>query len=127
MRMRGLKFGSRIEVGSVLIPLLLFHQRGSSWALRVLWQEEERFLTDSLLSAYRFRNVSIINWLRLRYDAAAWRWQSFIVGFDSGEQINLLKLWFGEIKVGWFVAALLGSWIAILGSVDLVDDSEPAQ
>jgi len=77
--------------------------------------EEERFLTDSLLSAYRFRNVSIINWLRLRYDAAAWRWQSFIVGFDSGEQINLLKLWFGEIKVGWFVAALLGSWIAILG------------
>ena len=77
--------------------------------------EEERFLTDSLLSAYRFRNVSIINWLRLRYDAAAWRWQSFIVGFDSGEQINLLKLWFGEIKVGWFVAALLGSWIVILG------------
>ena len=46
-------------------------------------------------------------------DALAFGWQSFIVGFDSTRQIELLKGWFGEIKVSWFVALLLGSWLAV--------------
>ena len=75
---------------------------------------QEGFLADSLLSAYRFRSVTMANWLRLRYDAAAWQWQSFIVGFNSDEQIDLLESWFGEIKVSWFVAVLLGSWVVVL-------------
>ena len=75
---------------------------------------QEGFLADSLLSAYRFRSVTMVNWLRLRYDAAAWQWQSFIVGFNSDEQIDLLESWFGEIKVSWFVAVLLGSWVVVL-------------
>ncbi len=75
---------------------------------------QEGFLADSLLSAYRFRSVTMVNWLRLRYDAAAWQWQSFIVGFNSDEQIDLLESWFGEIKVSWFFAVLLGSWVVVL-------------
>lgn len=75
---------------------------------------QEGFLADSLLSAYRFRSVTMVNWLRLRYDAAAWQWQSFIVGFNSDEQIDLLESWFGEIKVSWFVAVLLGSWVVVM-------------
>lgn len=75
---------------------------------------QEGFLADSLLSAYRFRGVSMVNWLRLRYDAAAWQWQSFIVGFNGDEQVELLESWFGEIKVSWFVAVLLGSWAVVL-------------
>lgn len=75
---------------------------------------QEGFLADSLLSAYRFRSVTMVNWLRLRYDAAAWQWQSFIIGFNSDEQIDLLESWFGEIKVSWFVAVLLGSWVVVL-------------
>ena len=72
------------------------------------------FLSDSLLSAYRFRGIRALDWVRLRYDALAFGWQSFIVGFDSTRQIELLKGWFGEIKVSWFVALLLGSWAAVL-------------
>ncbi len=75
---------------------------------------EEGFLADSPISAYRWRGISAINWLRLRYDAMAFRWQSFVVGFDSASQIDLLRDWFGEIRVSWFVAVLLGSWALVL-------------
>lgn len=76
--------------------------------------DDENFLADSPLSAYRFRGIGLVNWMRLRYDAAAWRWQSFIVGFNSEEQLGLLKNWFGDIKVGWFVTVMLGSWALVL-------------
>ena len=75
---------------------------------------EEGFLADSPISAYRLRGISAINWLRLRYDALAFRWQSFVVGFDSARQFDLLRDWFGEIRVSWFVAVLLGSWALVL-------------
>lgn len=75
---------------------------------------EAGFLADSPLSAYRFRDYDLVNWFRLHYDALAWQWQSFIIGFDSGSQIDLLKRWFGDIRVSWFVAVLLGSWAAVL-------------
>ena len=75
---------------------------------------EESFLADSPFSAYRFKGIGLVNWVRLRYDAMAFRWQSFIVGFNSDQQLDLLKNWFGEIKVSWFVAVLLGSWAVVL-------------
>ncbi len=75
---------------------------------------EEGFLADSPLYAYRFRGVGVVNWMRLRYDALAWQWQSFIVGFNSDEQLGLLKNWFGQIRVSWFVAVMLGSWAVVL-------------
>ncbi len=75
---------------------------------------EAGFLADSPISVYRLRGISAINWLRLRYDVLAFRWQSFVVGFDSTRQIDLLQDWFGEIRVSWFVAVMLGSWAAVL-------------
>ena len=75
---------------------------------------EAGFLADSPISVYRLRGISAINWLRLRYDVLAFRWQSFVVGFDSTRQIDLLQDWFGEIKVSWFVAVMLGSWAIVL-------------
>ena len=75
---------------------------------------EEGFLADSPLSAYRFKGINVVNWLRLRYDAMAFQWQSFIVGFNSDKQLDLLKDWFGEIRVSWFVAVLLGSGALVL-------------
>ena len=44
----------------------------------------------------------------------AFQWQSFIVGFNSDKQLDLLKDWFGEIRVSWFVAVLLGSGALVL-------------
>ena len=82
--------------------------------LEAALSSEGTFLADAPLSIYRLRGVRLINWLRLNYDAVAFRWQSFIVGFDSERQLGLLRDWFGEIRVGWFVAVLLGSWALVL-------------
>lgn len=76
--------------------------------------DRAKLLADSPLSAFRYRNTAWVNWLRLRYDAAAWRWQAFIVGFDNDKQISVLKQLFGDIRVSWFVAAMLGSWLLVL-------------
>lgn len=84
------------------------------FGLEAALADEGSFLADSPLSAFRYRNIDLVNWLRLRYDALAWQWQAFIVGFDSGGQIDFLKRWFGEIRVSWFVALMLGSWAVVL-------------
>ena len=76
--------------------------------------ERAKLLADSPLSAFYYRNTVWVNWLRLRYDAAAWRWQAFIVGFDNDNQISFLKQLFGDIRISWFVAAMLGSWLLVL-------------
>lgn len=76
--------------------------------------ERARLFSDSPLSVFRFRNNTLVNWIRLRYDAVAWRWQAFIVGFNNEAQISLLKQLFGEIRVSWFVSAMLGSWLLVL-------------
>ena len=75
---------------------------------------EGTFLADVPMSVYRLRGVPLVNWLRLRYDAVAFGWQSFIVGFDSERQLDLLRGWFGEVRVSWFVTLLLGSWALVL-------------
>ncbi len=36
------------------------------------------------------------------------------MGFDSTRQIGLLKDWFGEIRVSWFIVLMLGSWGLVL-------------
>ena len=89
---------------------------GLEWVL----SGESDFLADSPLSLYRFRHFALIDWLRVRYDAAAYQWQSVVVGFTNVRQIDLLKSWFGEINVGWFTALLLGSWMIVLAPLTWV-------
>ena len=78
------------------------------------FSEEDEFLADSPLALYRFRHVVGLDWLRIRYDALAFQWQTVVVGFNNARQLDLLKGWFGEIKVSWFVVLLLGSWALVL-------------
>ena len=75
---------------------------------------ESDFLSDSPLALYRFRHVAVLDWLRIRYDALAFQWQTAVVGFNNRRQLDLLTDWFGEIKVGWFTLILLGSWAVVL-------------
>lgn len=75
---------------------------------------ESDFLSDSPLALYRFRHVAVLDWLRIRYDALAFQWQTAVVGFNNRRQLDLLTHWFGEIKVSWFTLILLGSWAVVL-------------
>lgn len=84
------------------------------YGLEQALQASEGFLADSPLSAYRFRRLGWVNWLRLQYDAAAWRWQSFVVGFDSSQQLAVLDKWFGKIDALLLVSLILGSGAAVL-------------
>ncbi|MDG2273718.1 MAG: DUF3488 and transglutaminase-like domain-containing protein [Halioglobus sp.] len=80
---------------------------------------EGGFLSAAPLSALRYRDIPIINMLRLRYDALTYRWQAWIVGFDSEQQFELLRRFLGETTVKAFSIVLLGSWALVLLPVAL--------
>lgn len=75
---------------------------------------EGSFLSAAPLSPLRFRGIPLLNQLRLRYDALTYRWQSWVVGFDSEQQFDLLHSFFGEISARVFATLLLGSWALVL-------------
>lgn len=79
--------------------------------------EEGSFLAESPLSPLRYRGVNWINSLRLRYDALTYRWQSWVVGFDSEQQFNLHQRLFGEVRARDLALLLLGSAALVLGPV----------
>jgi transglutaminase-like putative cysteine protease len=89
------------------------------FGLETAVQEEGSFLADSPLSPLRYRGINWVNTLRLRYDALTYRWQSWVVGFDSERQVELLGEWFGRIDAKRFVAVLLGAFGVVLAAVAL--------
>ncbi|WP_197484225.1 DUF4129 domain-containing protein, partial [Halioglobus sp. HI00S01] len=78
---------------------------------------EGSFLADSPLSPLRFRGVNWVNQLRLRYDAITYRWQSWVTGFDSDRQYQLLSNWFGEFSAQKFALVLLGAGVLVFAPV----------
>ncbi|EED34750.1 transglutaminase domain protein [Luminiphilus syltensis NOR5-1B] len=84
------------------------------WGIEEALREEGSFLADSPLSMLRFRGVGLLDWVRLRYEAVAWRWQSFIIGFDNQFQIDLLQRWLGGTEVAKLLALIIGSWALVL-------------
>jgi len=80
---------------------------------------EGSFLADSPLSPLRYRGVNWVNWLRLRYDALTYRWQSWVVGFDGEQQLEVLQRWLGDLEARKFVLVLLGSGVLVLVPVAL--------
>lgn len=76
---------------------------------------EGSFLASAPLSSpLRYRSIPLLNQLRLQYDALTYRWQSWVVGFDSEQQFDLLHSLFGEISTRVFATLLLGSWALVL-------------
>jgi transglutaminase-like putative cysteine protease len=75
---------------------------------------EGSFLAAAPLSALRYRNIPLLNMLRLRYDALTYRWQSWVVGYNNEQQFDLLQRFFGEISTRMFATLLLGSWALVL-------------
>ena len=87
--------------------------------LEMAMQEEGSFLSESPLSPLRYRNIPLVNLLRLRYDALTYRWQSWVVGFDNESQFELLHKTFGEISARVFVTVFLASWVIVLIPVSI--------
>ncbi|MEQ9463102.1 MAG: DUF3488 and transglutaminase-like domain-containing protein [Haliea sp.] len=75
---------------------------------------EGSFLANSPLSPLRYRGVNWVNMLRLRYDALTYRWQSWVVGFNSDEQYRLLQDLFGSVRAQTFVIIVLASGALVL-------------
>jgi transglutaminase-like putative cysteine protease len=90
------------------------------WGLERAVAQEGSFLSNSPLSPLRYRSVIWINNMRLRYDALTWRWQKWIVGYDSKTQYEFLQNWLGEINSRKFAMVLLGSWALVLIPVGLL-------
>ena len=84
------------------------------WGLEQAMAEEGSFLENSPLSPLRYRSIAWVNLLRLRYDALTYRWQAWVVGFNSEKQFQLLQNVFGDISARKFSAVLLGSWALVL-------------
>jgi transglutaminase-like putative cysteine protease len=82
-------------------------------------REEGGFLASSPLSPLRYRAIGWINTLRLRYDALTYRWQSWVVGFDSDRQYELLREVFGQIDARRFIAVTLGAFVLVMAGVAL--------
>ena len=87
------------------------------WGLEQAVAAEGTFLAESPLSPLRFRSVNWVNQLRLRYDALTYRWQSWVVGFDSEQQFRFLQNLFGEVSGRRFAMVLLGTWGLALGLI----------
>mgnify|MGYP001826241522 FL=1 len=95
------------------------------WGLEQAVAGEGTFLVDSPLSPLRFRGVNWVNQLRLRYDALTYRWQSWVVGFDSEQQFEFLQNLFGEVSGRRFAMALLGTWGVALGLIAVTQLRRP--
>lgn len=75
---------------------------------------EGSFLAAVPLSPLRYRSIPLLSQLRLRYDALTYRWQSWVIGFNSERQFDLLHSLFGEISARVFATLLFGSWALVL-------------
>jgi transglutaminase-like putative cysteine protease len=84
------------------------------WGLEQAMASEGSFLENSPLSPLRYRSIAWVNLLRLRYDAVTYRWQAWVIGFNSDQQFQLLQNVFGDISARKFAAVLLGSWALVL-------------
>ena len=98
----------RVDPTAAISPLRI------EFGLEEAMASEGSFLSTMLLSPARYRSIPLLNLLRLRYDALTYRWQTWVVGFDSERQFNLLRSFFGETTAKAFAIVLLGSWALVL-------------
>ncbi len=51
----------------------------------------------SPLSPLRYRNIGVINWIRLRMDLLNYYWSRMVLGYDRESQADFFSRWFGEV------------------------------
>ncbi|WP_049721971.1 transglutaminase TgpA family protein [Gilvimarinus polysaccharolyticus] len=76
-----------------------------------LSEDDSRLLGNSFGRRFEF-----LGSLQLRWDALNYRWQLWVMGYDSSAQQALLSKWFGQIR-GWQLALLV---IAVVACVAIL-------
>ncbi len=84
------------------------------WGLERAMSGEGSFLSNSPLSPLRYRSIAWLNKIRLQYDALTWRWQSWVVGYDTERQFEFLGSLMGEFNARKFALVLIGTWVLVL-------------
>lgn len=64
--------------------------------------------STSLFSANTFKQLAILNNLRLQLQALDYQWTRWVVGYSAKKQYSLLTTWLGNIKP-WKTAMVIGS------------------
>ncbi len=59
-------------------------------------QNKEEFLRNLNLSLLSLQDYEVFNWIRLNLNNIDFLWTSWVLGFDSGAQVDLLKSLFGK-------------------------------
>lgn len=81
--------------------------------------EEGSFLSDTPLSPLRYRDIDLVNLIRLQLDAINYDWQVFVLGFNREEQYDLLNRWLGDISRAQLATGIIAFWVILLMPVAL--------
>lgn len=88
--------------------------------LEAAMSSEGSFLEQDPFSPLRYRNFALINSLRAAWDNLNYRWQASVLGYQSEQQGDLLRRWFGDPGRQWIGALLVGGGALLLGLLTLV-------
>jgi len=80
---------------------------------------EGSFLEQDPFSPLRYRNISLINELRVAWDNLNYNWQTMVLGYQADQQSDVLKGWFGGLDRQWIGAILVGGAALLLGLLAL--------
>lgn len=81
---------------------------------------EGSFLEGDLFSPLRYRNLPLVNQLRLAWDNINYGWQRWVLGYQADQQGDLLRRWFGSLDIRWVAIVLVGGGAVLLGLLALL-------
>ncbi len=87
--------------------------------LEAALSDSDEFLSDNLLSPFKYRNLQWLSWARLRLDAVNYAWYKWVVNFDTDRQMQVLKRLLGDITPARLVIAVMLVMCSVLGLVAL--------
>lgn len=104
---------TRVDPTAAVAPSRI--ERGINDAL----DERESRLIGGALSLERYRYITLLNQLRLRWDVLNYSWHRWVLGYDAQSQSAFLHRWLGGVDP-WRIALLLvGGGGAVLGAITL--------
>ncbi|MBX9912507.1 MAG: DUF3488 and transglutaminase-like domain-containing protein [Pseudomonadaceae bacterium] len=80
---------------------------------------EGSFLAGSPLSLQRYRNIELLNNVRLAWENLNYGWQRWVLGYQGTQQLEFLQRWFGRMDSQLLVLAIVGGGAVLLSVLAL--------